>query len=98
MTYPEHSLLNHDMPKIFAFSTTQCYTRGVTPDTVSMDYVFVEADDNGDALDSIIWLETWDMPLPQPQVIARALGTSIDVEIVMHGVVFSGKDDHRAVQ
>ncbi len=83
--YPNHSLLNHDMPKIFTFRTTQCYTRGSAPNTVSMDYVFIEADDEGDPLDNIIWLETWDMPLPPVELSAAVSGNVIHLKISANG-------------
>ncbi|MFT4118041.1 hypothetical protein [Bradyrhizobium sp.] len=90
-SYPEAGLLNHEMPKIFAFRTTQCYTRGAAPNTVSMDYIFIEADDQGNPVDSTIWLETWDMPLPLPDVQAISSGNSITLNIQKDGWFFPGK-------
>ncbi|MCC8956195.1 hypothetical protein H8B02_23020, partial [Bradyrhizobium sp. Pear77] len=90
-SYPEAGLLNHEMPKIFAFRTTQCYTRGAVANVVSMDYVFIEADDQGNPVDSTIWLETWDMPLPLPDVRATSSENSVTLTIQKDGWFFPGK-------
>jgi hypothetical protein len=90
-SYPEAGLLNHEMPKIFAFRTTQCYTRGAAANIVSMDYVFVEADDQGNPVDSTIWLETWDMPLPLPDVRAVSAESSVTLSIQKDGWFLPGK-------
>lgn len=90
-SYPDAGLLNHEMPKIFAFRTTQCYTRGAAANVVSMDYVFIEADDKGTPVDSTIWLETWDMPLPLPVVRAASAGNSITLAIQKDGWFLPGK-------
>jgi hypothetical protein len=67
-SYPKAVELNYDMQKMFIYSQSQCYTRGIRPNFVSMDYVFVEADDSGRPLSAELWHETWDMPLPEPIV------------------------------
>jgi hypothetical protein len=90
-SYPSSSLLNHDMPKLFCFRATQCYTRGITPDVVSMDYVFVEADADGHPTENSIWLETWDMPLPKPQLVAKLENNKVVATLVKQGWFFPGK-------
>jgi len=80
--YPQERLLNYEMPKAFAFKATECcYTRALIPNTVSMDYVFIECDDNGFPISNDLLIETWDMPLPTPLVEAKADGSSILLKI-----------------
>ena len=90
-SYPASSLLNQDMPKLFCFRATQCYSRGITPDVVSMDYVFIEADDHGHPVENAIWLETWDMPLPKPMLEAKFESNKIIATLVKQGWFFPGK-------
>ena len=81
--YPQARLLNHEMPKVFAFKATECcYTRAQKPNTVSMDYVFLECDERGAPISRQLIVETWDMPLPTPQVRASAQGAVIRIEIL----------------
>jgi hypothetical protein len=82
-TYPQERLLNHEMPKIFSFKATECcYTRNQVPNTVSMDYVFIECDENGAPISNELLIETWDMPLPIPIIEAKANGSNITVNII----------------
>lgn len=90
-SYPESGLLNHEMPRIFAFRATECYTRGAVANVVSMDYLFVEADDQGNPVDSTIWLETWDMPLPLPEVTAAVNEKVVTLTIQKDGWFVPGK-------
>lgn len=62
-----------------------------TPDVVSMDHVFIEADDQGHPIENTIWLETWDMPLPKPVLVAKLEGNKIIATLVKQGWVFPGK-------
>lgn len=81
--YPQERLLNHEMPKVFAFKATECcYTRAQTPNTVSMDYIFLECDENGAPISNHLLVETWDMPLPIPVVEANANGSNVVVTII----------------
>lgn len=77
--YPEPALLNYEMPLMAVFASTECYTSGLRPDFVSMDYIYIEADAEGRPLSSDLHMETWDMPLPIPQV--EAIGNGSQVEI-----------------
>ncbi len=79
--FPVERLLNHEMQHIAFFKATDCYTRGAQPNQVSMDYVYLEATDDGSIVSPKLYLETWDMPLPTPRVEARARGTQVSVEI-----------------
>ena len=79
--FPEERLLNHEMQRIARFKATDCYTRGAKPNQVSMDYVYLEAGDEGGIVSPQLYLETWDMPLPTPRVKAHAKGTRLSVEI-----------------
>jgi hypothetical protein len=80
-SYPDRRILSHEMPRVLRFKATECYTRGNAPNTVSMDYVFIEADDDGGPVDSSVWLETWDMPLPEPILTATMDGDRIILRI-----------------
>lgn len=80
--YPEPSLLNYEMPLIAAFSSTECYTSGIKPNFVSMDYIYLEADSVGRPVSSDLHMETWDMPLPVPDVKAVAKGSTLEVTAV----------------
>lgn len=82
-TYPQERLLNHEMPKVFSFKATECcYTRAQVPNTVSMDYVFIECDENGAPISNELLIETWDMPLPTPIIEAKANGSNVTVNII----------------
>lgn len=75
--FPEAALLNQEMPLIAAFATTECYTSGLKPNFVSMDYIYIEADSVGRAISSDLHFETWDMPLPIPQLTAKSKGSRV---------------------
>lgn len=68
--FPAPVVLNHEMPDLAAFAATECYTAGVTPNTVSMDYLWLEGDARGAPVSPALHAETWDMPLPEPVVAA----------------------------
>lgn len=89
-SYPSDKILNHEMPEVLCFRSTECYTRGAVPNTVSMDYLFVEADSRGEPVDSSIWLETWDMPLPAPKLTASASNDRIRLRIEADGWFIPG--------
>lgn len=90
MYYPESTRLNYEMPLIAAFATSECYTSGLKPNYVSMDYLYLETDSLGRPINSGLHLETWDMPLPMPQIVAKSKGSQIYVEIVADTDVESG--------
>ncbi len=83
--FPEKAHLNHEMPTIAAFAATECYTSGRQPNTVSMDYMYLESDvalgGPQQPLSRELHFETWDMPLPVPQVTATAQGSDVTVHI-----------------
>lgn len=84
--YPQESLLNYEMPKILAFkSTDSCYTRFHKPNTVSMDYIFIECDEMGMPISNKLLFETWDMPLPIPLIEAYAKNQDIIINIKKDG-------------
>jgi hypothetical protein len=90
--YPKERAVNHDMTQMFAFRATECcYTRAQTANMVSMDYLFIEANDDGDPLSGTLLLETWDMPLPQPVLSATAKGKEVTVRIVQDAWFENGK-------
>ena len=100
--YPQEKLLNHEMPKVFTFKATECcYTRAQAPNTVSMDYVYLECDDNGAPLSKQLLIETWDMPLPIPVLEAKATGATVEVKILKDAWFESGKSifnfDHPSI-
>lgn len=80
--YPEPALLNYEMPLIHVFASTECYTGGLRPNFVSMDYIYIEADAEGRPVSSDLHMETWDMPLPIPQVEAIAKGPQVEIRSV----------------
>lgn len=90
MYYPEPSLLNYEMPLIAAFATSECYTSGLKPNYVSMDYLYLETDALGRPISSRLHLETWDMPLPEPQIAAKSQGSQVNVEIIADADVEDG--------
>lgn len=91
MYFPSSALLNHDMPLIAAFATSECYTSGLKPNYVSMDYLYLEADSLGRPINSRLLLETWEMPLPVPQIVAKSKGSHINVEIIADTDVEAGQ-------
>ncbi len=90
--YPPAQHLNHEMPHIYGYDSTECYTRGIEPNVVSMDYIYIERDPttllpvNGE-----LHLETWDMPLPIPVFTATASGQEIQVHIEQDANFFPGE-------
>ena len=91
INYPEPAFLNYDMPKLFTLKNTQCYTRGVVANNVSMDYLFIEADGLGTAISQNLFIETWDMPLPRPLIEARATNNQIHIQILKDAYFIAGK-------
>ncbi|MBP2534875.1 hypothetical protein [Agrobacterium tumefaciens] len=90
--YPKERCVNFEMPQMFAFRATECcYTRAQAANMVSMDYVFIEANHDGDPLSSTLWLETWDMPLPLPKIEATSKGRTVEVSIVRDAWFEEGK-------
>lgn len=83
--FPEVAHLNHEMPTVAAFASTECYTSGRQPNTVSMDYIYLESDvalgSPQQPLSRELHFETWDMPLPVPRVTATAKGSDVTVRI-----------------
>lgn len=65
-SYPDKVHLNHEMMEMATLATTECYTSGRMPNTVSMDYIFLEAIESRLPVSGELHLETWDMPLPIP--------------------------------
>lgn len=89
--YPEKKLLNHEMLDIATFATTQCYTAGVTPNMVSMDYLYLEAIEKTQPMSGELHLETWDMPLPIPEGKAVQIDkTTIELTILNNGNFLPG--------
>jgi hypothetical protein len=56
-----------------------------------MDYAFVEADGDGHALSSDLWIDTWDMPLPTPVLRAQWEQDTLRVIIDRDGWFFPGQ-------
>jgi hypothetical protein len=79
--FPPSAMLNHEMPLIAAFSASECYSSGLKQNMVSMDYLFIEANDRGHPVTPRVHFETWDMPLPLPKAVARAEGSRIELTI-----------------
>lgn len=79
--FPPAALLNYEMPLVAAFAASECYSAGQKPNMVSMDYLFIEANDVGDPVSPRMSMETWDMPLPLPQATAIAKDTTIRLDI-----------------
>lgn len=80
--FPAGVHLNHEMPKIACYDSTECYTGGITANTVSMDYIYLELDpETGQPVCGDLHFETWDMPLPAPVVMATADGAVVHMEI-----------------
>jgi hypothetical protein len=89
--FPDAQLLNHEMPLVVDFSASECYSSGLTPNVVSMDYVFIEVNSVGRPVSGEVFIETWDMPLPLPKARAHAAGEQIDVEILSDADLEAGK-------
>jgi hypothetical protein len=89
--FPVETMLNFEMPKTFSFKVTNCYTKGEKANMVSMDYVFIEADELGTPVSQRLMLETWDMPLPQPVLNAKSEGKKIKLQILQDGWFEQGK-------
>jgi hypothetical protein len=81
MFYPPSAHLNYEMPLISVFATTECYTSGLEPNYVSMDYLYLETDADGFPISSGLRLETWDMPLPVPTISAIRKGSEVLVTV-----------------
>ncbi len=69
------------MPKIYVFKSTQCYTRGNAANTVSMDYFFIEVDEKNEPISQDLFIETWDMPLPTPEIEAKLNNDKVIIRI-----------------
>lgn len=92
INFPPARLLNHEMQKIFAFKPTDnCYTKSHAPNTVSMDYFYLEADEVGNPVSQELFIESWDMPLPVPAIRAVAVSNTIEIEIIKDGWFEVGK-------
>lgn len=89
--FPKETMLNFEMPKTFCFKVTNCYTKGEKPNTVSMDYLFIEADEIGDAITKRLMIETWHMPLPTPVLKAKKNEKGFHLEIIENGWFEIGK-------
>ncbi|WP_299860925.1 hypothetical protein [uncultured Hoeflea sp.] len=79
--FPHRAMLNHEMPLITAFAASECYSRGEKPNMVSMDYLFLEANERGDPVTPRLHFETWDMPLPLPGATAKSDGKKVKLDI-----------------
>jgi hypothetical protein len=89
--FPERALLNHEMPKVAAFDASECYSNGLLANYVSMDYLYVEGDAQGRPISPLLHIETWDMPLPIPEAMARSEGSEVVVDILKDADLESGK-------
>lgn len=90
--YPENAFINYDMPRAYCLKTTECYTRpGAKPNTVSMDYLFLEADSFGRPISQDLLFETWDMPLPSPELSAKLSDGMLVLKIQRDGWYFPGQ-------
>lgn len=89
--FPEPQLLNHEMPLIAEFTASECYSSGVKPNFVSMDYLYIEGNAAGKPVSSDIYIETWDMPLPVPEARAIVEGNKVRLEILNDADLEPGK-------
>lgn len=89
--FPEAQLLNHEMPLVCDFSASECYSSGLIPNVVSMDYLFVECNEAGRPVSGELYIETWDMPLPLPRAEARGVGNSVEIKILNDADLEAGK-------
>jgi hypothetical protein len=90
-SYPAEATLNHEMQRVFSFRATDCYTRGGTANTVSMDYAFVESDHSERPVSAELWIDTWDMPLPEPEVTHTFVNGVLKIQIHRSGWFFHGQ-------
>lgn len=90
-SYPMHNHLNHEMPSISALALTECYTDTVSPNIVSMDYLYMESSIDGGPLSPELHFETWDMALPKPIVRATSSRNTVHLEIEKDANFFQGK-------
>lgn len=91
ISYPESGYINHEMPSIAAYDTTECHTTGERPNTVSMDYIYIEASSDGIPLSQELHYETWDMPLPIPTIKAEADRGMVKITILQNANFVNGK-------
>jgi hypothetical protein len=89
--FPAETMLNFEMPKSYSFKVTNCYTKGEQPNTVSMDYIFIEADELGMPVSKRLMIETWNMPLPTPLLSANTEGAKVKLQILQDGWFENGK-------
>jgi hypothetical protein len=89
--FPHSHLMNHEFPLVADYSASECYSSGLIPNVVSMDYLFVEANHVGRPVSSDVYIETWDMPLPEPRARAKADGGTVRVEILNDADLEPGK-------
>jgi len=89
--FPEAALLNHEMPLIAAFDSTECYSSGLRPNYVSMDYLYIEADSEHRPISPLLHLETWDMPLPLPKAHAVSKGSEVKLTVLKDADLEPGK-------
>jgi hypothetical protein len=89
--FPERRLLNHEMPLVAAFASSECYSNGQLPNIVSMDYVYIEANEEGDPFSARLHFETWHMPLPLPVAKAYAKDSSVEIKILADADLEPGK-------
>jgi hypothetical protein len=89
--FPEAKLLNHEMPLVVEFSASECYSSGTKPNVVSMDYLFIESNGVGRPVSGELFIETWDMPLPEPRATATAKGNLVAVTILNDADLEPGK-------
>lgn len=91
ISYPESGYINHEMPSIAAYDTTECHTTGERPNTVSMDYLYIEASNDGIPLSQELHYETWDMPLPIPTIKAVSDRGMVKITIEKNANFVNGK-------
>lgn len=89
--FPNSALLNYDMPQVAAFDASECYSSGLRPNYVSMDYLYIELDTEGRVITPFLHLETWDMPLPVPQAKALSRGSEIVLDVLKDADLEPGK-------
>jgi hypothetical protein len=92
INYPPPSHLNHEMPYIAAYDSSECYTSGDKPNVVTMDYIFLEADPlTQKPASRDIHLETWDMPLRTPILKAVEIEGTVEVTIEQNAFFYPGE-------
>ncbi|RUU25154.1 hypothetical protein [Mesorhizobium sp. M6A.T.Ce.TU.016.01.1.1] len=80
------------MLEVAVYLTTECYSRGENPNTVSMDYMFLECIEASDPISGELHLETWDMPLPEPALRAKQVNKyTVEVSIEKDGNFIPGR-------